>query len=237
MLGIRIKGSGDMIYITGDTHIPEDINKLSTTKFSKQKHLSADDYVVICGDFGGIWDYSKEEQYWLKWLSNKNFTTLFIDGNHENHFMLNEKFPIIRFCGGNAHKIKEKIIHLMRGQVFNIENKKIFTMGGASSHDKESRKEGINWWPQEMPSKEEYQIATHNLCLHEWKVDYVITHCAPNSIQRQVKLGYEENQLTCFLEDVKEKLSFEKWFFGHYHVDKQIEEKYICLFESIVEIS
>lgn len=226
-----------MIYITGDTHIPEDISKLSTTKFAKQKNLSAEDYVVICGDFGGIWDHSKEEQYWINWLSKKNFTTLFIDGNHENHLILNEEFPIIQFCGGKAHKINEKIIHLMRGQVFTISNNTIFTMGGASSHDKESRKEGKNWWPKEMPDQEEYQIAVQNLHMHGWKVDYVITHCAPNSIQRQVKMGYEENELTDFLENIKEKLSFKKWFFGHYHVDKQIEEKYVCLFETIMEIS
>jgi DNA repair exonuclease SbcCD nuclease subunit len=226
-----------MIYITGDTHIPIDINKLSTTKFAKQKSLSEKDYVIICGDFGGIWDRSNEEKYWLKWLTNKNFTTLFIDGNHENYQMLNEEFPIVHFYNGSAHKINDKIFHLIRGQVFFIENKKIFTMGGASSHDKEYRKEGKSWWPQEMPSQQEYQIATDNLNAHNWKVDYIVTHCAPNSIQRQVKIGYEENELTSFFECVKEKLSFKKWFFGHYHTDRQIDEKYICLFDKIIEMN
>ena len=46
-----------MIYITGDTHIPtEDISKLSTKRFPEQKMLSKEDYVIICGDFGGVWD-------------------------------------------------------------------------------------------------------------------------------------------------------------------------------------
>ena len=87
-----------------------------------------------------------------------------------------------------------------------------------------------------MPSQQEYKIATDNLHIHDWKVDYVITHCAPNSIQRRLKEGYEENELTRFLENVKEKLNFKKWFFGHYHIDKQIDEKYICLYKEVITI-
>ena len=70
-----------MIYITGDTHIPIDIKKLNTKNFSEQKTLTKEDYVIICGDFGGVWNGKNEEKYWLNWLKNKNFTTLFIDGN------------------------------------------------------------------------------------------------------------------------------------------------------------
>jgi len=45
-----------MIFITGDTHIPYDIGKLSTKRFSQQKLLAKNDYVIICGDFGGVWN-------------------------------------------------------------------------------------------------------------------------------------------------------------------------------------
>lgn len=225
-----------MVYITGDTHIPVDISKLNTKRFPVQKGLSTEDYVIICGDFGGIWDNNSEERYWLKWLNKKNFTTLFVDGNHENHAMLNEEFPTVSFCGGTVHKINEKLFHLMRGQVFHINDKKIFTMGGASSYDRGARKEGETWWPQEMPSPAEYQIAIDNLSAVDWKVDYVVTHCAPNSIQRQIKPKYEENELTCFFEKIKEKLDFEKWFFGHYHIDKIVDGRYFCLFETMRKI-
>ena len=61
-----------MIYITGDTHIPVDIGKLSTKRFPEQKEMTKSDYVIICGDFGGVWDGSNEEKYWIKWLKNKN---------------------------------------------------------------------------------------------------------------------------------------------------------------------
>ena len=42
-----------MIYITGDTHIPTDVGKLSSKRFPEQKNLTKNDYVIICGDFGG----------------------------------------------------------------------------------------------------------------------------------------------------------------------------------------
>ena len=220
-----------MIYITGDTHIPVDVQKLNSRRFAEQKQLTENDFVIICGDFGGVWDNSNEEHYWRKWLEKKKFTTLFADGNHENFEMLN-KFPEIEFYGGKAHKISDKIIHLMRGQFFDIDGLKIFTFGGANSHDKEHRKEGKNWWKEEMPSKEEYETAFKNLELNQWKADVVITHCAPSSLNEK----YEKDELTEFLESVKNKLTYRKWFFGHYHKDKQFDSKHCMVFDKVIKL-
>ena len=74
-----------MIYVTGDCH--GNFQKFSTEQFPEQQKLTKDDYVIVCGDFGGVWNYEKEsnnEKYWLDWLNDKPFTTLFVDGNHEN---------------------------------------------------------------------------------------------------------------------------------------------------------
>ena len=71
-----------MIYATGDTHT-EWMPRLSNKGFPEGKDLTKDDYVVILGDFG-IWDGSKGEQKRLDWLEERPFTTLFVDGNHEN---------------------------------------------------------------------------------------------------------------------------------------------------------
>ncbi len=221
-----------MIYLTGDTHIPIDVGKLSSKRFPEQKEMTNTDFLIICGDFGGVWCGDNEELYWRKWLDNKNFTTLFIDGNHENYDML-EEYPEIDFLGGKAHKISNKIYHLMRGQIYNIDGKKIFTFGGASSHDRDSRKEGKSWWSRELPSENEINIAIKNLTKANWKVDIVITHCAPSSIQRLINTSYAENILTDFLDNVKEKLVFEKWYFGHYHIDKQIDKNLFAVFNSI----
>lgn len=222
-----------MIYITGDTHIPIDITKLSSKRFPQQKKMSEKDYLIICGDFGGIFNGDNEEKYWLKWLSDKKFTTLFIDGNHEN-FDLLSSFPEIEFHGGNAHKISDKIYHLMRGQIFEIDGKKIFTLGGASSHDKEYRIEGKNWWKAELPSDEEYKTAICNLNKTDNNVDIIITHCAPTSIQKEIDEKCDINKLTDFLEDLKNSITYSKWFFGHYHKDLEVDNKYTAIFEKVV---
>ena len=224
-----------MICVTGDTHIPLDIHKLSTENFKTQKKLTRNDYVIICGDFGGIWNDSKENKYWMDWLNNKNFTTLFIDGNHENHHRLNENYDVIEYCGSKAHRIMDNIYHLMRGQIFTIDDLRFFTMGGAHSQDKEFRREGISWWAEEMPSDSEYAEAVQNLEKHNWSVDCVITHCTANSIQKIISI-YDCNRLTNFLEDVKNKLDYKRWFFGHYHIDRDIDDKHTCLLEQIVRV-
>ena len=211
-----------MIYVTGDTHGYIDIEKFSYRNSPFLKGLTKDDYVIICGDFGLVWDNDKSEMHWRKWLEEKSFTTLFVDGNHENHNML-DAYPIETWNGGNIHHISDSIIHLMRGQVYEIDGYTYFTMGGAESHDKEYRVEDVSWWSREMPSKEEMEQAINNLRKHDFKVDYVITHGAPSSVQREIEekysLPYPPNYFTDWLDDLvgKHGLQYKKWYCGHYH--------------------
>ena len=124
-----------MIYITGDTH--SDFSKFTEENFPIQSEMTKDNYVIICGDFGGVWTFEEEssrEKEALDWLNNKNFTTLFVDGNHENYTRL-YNYPIEEWKGGKVHKIRDSVLHLMRGEIFDIDNKKIFAFGGARSHD------------------------------------------------------------------------------------------------------
>lgn len=247
-----------MFYITGDTHA--DFIKFSTGRFPIQKEMTKDDYVIICGDFGGIWSYEKEsaqEKYWLDWLNNKNFTTLFVDGNHENFTRL-YNYPVENWHNGKIHKIRESIFHLMRGEMFNIDNKKFFAFGGAKSHDIQDgilnmdeeekiytyRKVGAffrvrnySWWDLELPTKEEMQNGLDNLEKANYKVDYIISHCAPTNIQDLLdKEVYKKDYLTDYLQEIYEKCDFKKWYFGHYHNNKKINSKFILLYEDIVPL-
>lgn len=222
------------IYITGDTHIPIDISKLAAKSWEEQKKLTYDDFLIICGDFGGVWNKSNEEKYWLRWLNDKPFTTLFVDGNHENFSLLNQ-YKTEEFNGGNVHRIMPHIYHLMRGQVFDFNGVRVFTMGGASSHDRAFRKENINWWKEELPSEQEYSEALSNLDKCGWKVDLIITHCASTIIQGIISLGYEQNSLTDFLETIRRNLTYDKWYFGHYHIDKAINNKDTAIYDKIVK--
>lgn len=224
-----------MIYVTGDTHADIDIGKLSTTKFPQQKNLTKEDYLIICGDFGLVWDGSRREIYWQDWLTDKNFTTLWVDGNHENFDILYE-FPLIDKFGGKVREIAPGIFHLDRGQVLTIDNKKIFVMGGARSHDKVYRKEHISWWKEEMPSNEEMERAIAALDENNWTVDYVLTHCAPRTIQTMIADWYENDPLVSFLERVRVDLNFKRWYFGHYHIDRQLNEQFVALYNKVIPI-
>ena len=164
-----------MIYITGDCH--GDFTKFNMENFPHQKEMTKDDYVIICGDFGGVWnkdEESEKEKWWLDWLERKSFTTLFVDGNHENFDRL-YSYPVEEWNGDKVHRIRPSVIHLMRGQVFMLEGKKIYAFGGARSHDisggvleyddpdfhkkrkaldrnfESYRVNHYSWWEQEMP--------------------------------------------------------------------------------------
>ena len=123
-----------MIYITGDIHgEPRRFNKQT---FPDQERLTRADYLIICGDFGLVWDpeESKRERWWLDWLDEKPYTTCFIDGNHENFTRL-QSLPTETWNAGTVHKIREHVIHLMRGEYYCIGGTSLFTFGGARSHD------------------------------------------------------------------------------------------------------
>lgn len=122
------------IYITGDCH--GDFFKFSSANFPQGKELNKNDYVIICGDVGIVWDkeLSEKEKYWINWLENKPWTTLFVLGNHENYDRW-DKMPVEEWHGGKIQRLSPSVIHLMRGQVFEINGKTFATMGGAPSHD------------------------------------------------------------------------------------------------------
>ncbi|MBP3380185.1 MAG: metallophosphoesterase [Ruminococcus sp.] len=227
-----------MIFITGDIHGSFDIAKLSTRRFPEQKELTRNDYLIICGDFGLLWDNSGEELYWRKWLENKPWTTLWIDGNHEN-FDLLDQLPEEEWHGGMIHRVSEHIFHLCRGYVFDIDGRKIFAFGGAESHDKEFRKQGVSIWEREMPSDEEYKRAVDSLNKAGNRVDVIITHSLPARIQEELfpPDRYVTNRLTRFFDVIDRMISFKLWFSGHYHRTMDYDARHHLIFNSIVKLT
>ena len=195
----------------------------------------------------------------MDWLNKKPFTTLFVDGNHENFDLLNT-LPEKEWNGGRVHVVREHVLHLMRGQVFDFGGLAWFTMGGAASHDIQDgildpadpdfehrywlmrrmrsmfRVKGVSWWEEEMPSLEEYQEALANLERVNWTVDCVLTHCAPSGVVQEINPSYGTDELTDFLEMVSQRCKFAYWFFGHYHENRIIDQKYILQWEKISEL-
>lgn len=225
-----------MIYVTGDIHGGFDIHKLSSKELrSAGLRIKKDDYVIVCGDFGLVWDNKPEERYWRKWLDEKPWTTLFVDGNHENFELLNA-YPVEEWHGGYIHRVSEKIIHLMRGNVFSLEGATFFAFGGAASHDKEWRLPGLSWWPEELPSDEELRQANDVLTQCDNQVDYIISHCAPSLIQGRLNPTYKTDRPTEYFEYVRETVRFKHWYFGHYHEDVDFDDGFSCLLDRVLSL-
>lgn len=247
-----------MIYATGDTH--GNFQRFQAQHFPEQATMTREDYMIICGDFGGVWNGSEKEAHKLDWLESLPFTTLFVSGNHEN-FDLLSKYPVEEWNGGKIQRIRPHVIHLMRGQVFELQGYTFFTMGGASSHDIEDgvldphapdfeeqywalRRMGAyfrvnhhSWWKEELPSPTEYAEARRNLERVHYDVDYIITHCAPSSIEDTLSDGgFVHDHLTDFLEELRNKANFYYWLFGHYHDNKMIDDRFVLLWEQMVQV-
>ena len=222
-----------MIYVTGDCH--GNFRRFQPEYFPEQAGVTKNDVVIIAGDFGGVWFGDSRDDETLDWLERLPFTLAFVCGNHENYDAL-ERYPVAEWHGGKVHRVRPHVLHLMRGQVFELESYRFFTMGGAKSHDTNHRINHISWWRQELPSDEEYSEALQNLERYNWQVDYIITHCAPTSIALMGSRHNEADRLTDFLQEVRERAKYYYWLFGHYHDNKAVDEKHILLWEQIVQI-
>ena len=289
------------IYVTGDTHGAKRIGMYSVDgfmprfnmeNFPEQKQMTKDDFVVICGDFGGVWasdrssaGETKEEKYALDWLDSRSFTTLFVPGNHENYDRLvggidekvldswlysdlseegrkrlREGYPKKNRFGGSVREIRPSVLMLERGEIFEIDGCKCFAFGGARSHDisdgilrpsdypdqqsfrREHRRrqygmirvENVSWWEQEMPSGEEMRRGLENIrrCPD---VDFIFTHDTTVYDKKRMGMG-EADELNIFLEKVAETARYGKWFFGHYHDNREMSGNRIMLYEQVIRI-
>lgn len=228
-----------MILFTGDTHRAYDLDKVQRLgSVLRDPGKPMDNYLIIAGDFGGVWKKpdskrkrinSEDLKFIEETFKDKPFTTLFIDGNHENHAVLNS-LPKYKKWGGQVHRITNYCYHLLRGEVYTIQGYKIFTMGGAMSVDAEFRIPGVSWWAEELISQEDYDRAIANLARHNNTVDYVVSHTCPDSITKIIEQelppfiwGEQQKDPSCeFLEKLRSTVSFKEWMFGHFHIDKNI---------------
>ena len=247
-----------MIWVTGDYHAGQEAAKLAPETFPAGSRSTRGDYLIILGDLGLPWSGSEHDLAAMGALAAAPWTTLFIDGNHERFDYLGA-LPSERWHGGLVQRVwwerplpdpatglpvqdPAPILHLMRGQVYDLDDVRIFCMGGASSIDAQFRVEGESWFAQELPTAAEYEGAERNLARAGWQVDYVLTHCCATSMlpftvypnpRFQALLT---NELTDWLDGVKARLRYKRWYFGHHHYTRDKPERQTLLFNGIVPL-
>lgn len=172
-----------------------------------------------------------------------------------------EQYPLSDWQGGKVRQIiQDKVIYLERGQIYNIENKTFFCLGGASSHDiedgildktdpdfkeklkalkrlKKKRYRILNesWWSQELPTEFELFTALKNLQGVDNKVDYIITHCCSSKVEELLgRKNYD--RLADFFNYIDTSVDFKNWYFGHYHQDCEVSEKHTVVYRKFRKI-
>ena len=85
-----------MVYVTGDMH-----GEWGRFKAKELRNFGAADTLIVCGDFGFIWDGSRRERSVLRKMAALPYTVAFVDGCHEN-FELLEQYPKMKWKGGSV---------------------------------------------------------------------------------------------------------------------------------------
>lgn len=217
-----------MIWVTGDKHGQRDALELSAYKKIKKR-----DTLIICGDFGFVWDGSKPEKKTLKSLSKRKYTIAFVEGCNEN-FDLLDQFPEVDFCEGKARQIAKNIYQLQRGHLYIIDGKKVLAFGGGSLdqhyHENELSK-------RVEPTEEQIDYVVETIKKVDGKLDLIVTHEPPYSVLGCMKENPGDGALiNDVLDQIRSHCSFKKWCFGKFHTDKEIPPYYSALFNKLIQI-
>ena len=214
-----------MLFVTGDMH--GDYSAFAQRRIDR---LKKDDVLIVTGDFGFIWDDSKEEIKNLKKLQKKKYMILFVEGAHENFDRI-RLYPEVELFGASAYQISDNIFCLKRGEVYSIEDMNVLALGGGlPPHTDEPDK------PIMLPDDSELQRAVDNLQSRHRRIDVIITHEAPASVKRLIDRNAAVNDLNIFLDTVLHNTRYDKWFFGSLHEDRALRKKLICVYENVIAI-
>lgn len=231
----EIRKSGRLL-VTGDTHGDQ------ARWIYIERWLQNGDILFQLGDFGYLFESNGNEELFLNDIQDsleaKDAYFVFVDGNHENHAVLNS-LPVETWYGARVHRLRSRIIHLLRGEVLNIRGKKIFGFGGAFSIDRAYRKLNRSYWYEELPGDDDYKNANENLERYGFQVDYILTHTCPLStayLLNGTHNATEEIPLQNYLEYVRERTKYSEWFFGHWHIDRRLLRKQSAVFYDIIDM-
>ena len=217
-----------MIYLISDPHGGESLKGLeSFLKIGTDK-----DVLIILGDLGIKFEDTDENQKFTKWFFSLNKQIALVEGNHENHAFINS-FPSDTWCGGEVHRLSDSIVHLKRGNIYEIEGKTFFVMGGSKSSAK--WKEMGLWFDGEEPTGEELSLAYSNLNKYNHKVDYVLTHKYVN--YKEIENNkYPPLSLEGLTKYIDENVTFSHWYSGHWHINKVIDATHTIVYDEPIPI-
>lgn len=220
-----------MVYVTGDTH-----GDKSYFQTPQMKKLKKDDTVIICGDFGFVWDGDKSEQKVLKWLSERKYKIAFVEGTHEN-FDLLKSYPETEIWGAKARHLGGNIYMLLKGEIYTIEGKTFLAFGGGVVDESSDLLDSTEVFLGSHTTSQEVANAKANLDKYDWKVDYIITHDTTTKVKSFIMIEQDHSYLlNTFLDELYTNCKYKRWFFGCYHMDKIITPQVTGVFAKVIAL-
>ena len=175
------------------------------------------DYFFHIGDFG----YFEENEHYIKELSkllqNIEKTLIFIDGNHENHHILDSAQNRT-----GLDPISPRIFYARRGTLFSWNDLLILTFGGAYSIDRKWRTLNETYWEEEEITSEQIEQFKANPA----RPQIMLTHDAPsrppniNPLNPQYFSPATQEKADLHMEKIKTIMGIAKpdtLIHGHFH--------------------
>jgi predicted phosphodiesterase len=200
------------IVVAGDWH--GDISWVShALRMAKAEGI---DTIVQVGDFG-YWEHEKEGVYYLDKMNEnaalRGVNIVWLDGNHENHTLLHQRYADAEKSDEGFWKIRDHVWYSPRGNAWDWWGKRLMTLGGAFSIDRQWRVFEKSWWPGEVITPEQEALA-----ISQGKIDYFFTHDSPTNIPMELfKNDYDSQANRAAVSRVAEACRPSVWFHGHYH--------------------
>lgn len=228
-----------MIYVTGDTH--GNLDRIVT--FFKDNNVQKNDTIVILGDVGlNYYNDSRSTRAKKYYVERIDCDLLCIHGNHEQNPEYMDSMKEKEWKGGIVFYEEDfpNILYAKDGEIYDLDGKKAIALGGAYSIDKDYRlMMGWNWFADEQMSKEVMERCEEKLNNVCWNVNYVLSHTVPLSAEpvefflKGIDQSKVDKTMEIWLEKIKNKLCFERWYAGHYHCEVEKQGNIEIMFNSI----
>lgn len=227
----RLRGENldaPVVLITGDTH--RVFRRI--TEFCQMYNTTKDDILIILGDVGINYCEDTSDIQIKNKLAQLPITLFCVHGNHEQRPENITTYKLAQWHGGKVYMEEQypNLIFAKDGEIYNIGDKNVIVIGGAYSVDKMYRLgRGGKWFPDEQASEETKQYVEKQLANRNWKIDVVLSHTLPYQY-RPVDLFLDfidqstvDNSMEKWLATLEERLTYEKWYAGHYHCDRVVD--------------
>lgn len=236
------------VYITGDTH--KSFSRIK--RFANKMQLTKDDTIVILGD-AGINLYLDKRDDWDKLALDMLGTNIFcIQGNHECRPQNIKSYQEREVMGGKVlyERAYPNISFAIDGEVYDIPSvdgtqHKVLICGGAYSVDRQfysAEDQRHLFFDDEQPDDNTKKKVENKLESLEWTIDDIFTHTAPVNFEPTenflggINQSIVDKSTEIWLQSIYDRLnSFGRWYLGHYHCNKNIDNKIFILYEDFME--